>query len=251
MKNISIKFACITCALLASHSVWANEQPVHEFTANVGAVSKYIYRGGVEHDDVAIQGGIDYAHQSGLFAGYWGSTLDYDPTDENKDSGFEHDFYVGYGRSLNDDWSYSSQVVAYVYQNGGTVYADADERRSTAFELINNLTYRDFSLDMGVMLADASFANAGDVYLSASYQYALPQDFYLNTSAGWTIYNDGRDDAIVATTEDAVFSEARLGFSKSIANTGAEFSLDYIWGGKNRIGESFDDQTVLGFTYHF
>ena len=223
-----------------------------KLTGSFAVVNKYIYRGCVENDDVALQAGLEYALQSGVSVGYWGSTLDYDLSDENKDHGFEHDFYVAYGNEINQNWSYKVQGTAYYYQDGGTVYGeDGDKRKTTAFDVLGELAYKDLTLAASVMLADASFANAGDVYLSAAYSYALPQNFMLNTSVGASIYNSSRDDSIIETKNDVVFSEARMGVSKEIANTGATASLDYVVGGKDRVGEDFDDQVVFGLNFSF
>lgn len=223
-------------------------------TGNFAVVNKYIYRGGVENDDVALQAGLDYAFQNGVSVGYWGSTLDYDPSDnsEDKDHGFEHDFYVAYGNEINQNWSYKVQGTAYYYQDGGTVYSeDGDKRKTTAFDVLGELAYKDLTLAASVMLADASFANAGDVYLSAAYSYALPQNFMLNTSVGASIYNSSRDDSIIETTNDVAFNEARIGVSKEIANTGATASLDYVVGGKDRFDTDFDDQVIFGLNFNF
>ena len=246
----------LSLVLLTSVATFTQAESVdstteHTISGSAAVVSKYIYRGAVENNDVALQFGLDYEHESGISVGYWGSTLDYNPSKEDKDSGFEHNFYVGYGRELNENWSYNSQIVAYVYQDSHKVREDGESRRTTAFELLNDLTYKDLSLGLAVMLADASFANTGDVYLSAAYSYPLPQEFSLNTSIGASIFNDHRDDAIVQTTKNFVFSEAKLGISKEIAATGLNASLDYIWGGKDRVGEKFDDHTVISLTYNF
>ncbi|OIJ39206.1 MULTISPECIES: TorF family putative porin [Acinetobacter] len=90
-----------------------------ELSATIGTVNKYIYRGGEENDDPSVQFGLEYTYNSGIFLGYWGSTLNYDSSDANQDHGFEHDFYIGYGRVLNENWSYKSQIVSYYYQKGG------------------------------------------------------------------------------------------------------------------------------------
>ena len=252
MKSKFLPLVLFMSATNLAHAEDSATASDHSISGSAAVVSKYIYRGAVENNDVALQLGLDYAHASGISLGYWGSNLDYNPSKEDKDSGFEHNFYVGYGREINDDWSYNSQIVAYVYQNSSKVHAENGEsRRTAAFELLNELTYKDLGLGLAVMLADASFANAGDVYLSAAYSYALPQDFSLNASVGASIFNDNRDDAIVETTEDFVLSEAKLGVSKEIAATDLNVSFDYIWAGKDRVGEKFDDQTVLSLTYSF
>lgn len=258
MHQTSHKIALSLLLAMSTMPAFAEEEIISpaagELTGSFAVVNKYIYRGGVENDDVALQAGLEYALQSGVSVGYWGSTLDYDPSDdsEDKDHGFEHDFYVAYGQDINPDWSYKVQGTAYYYQDGGTVYADdGDKRKTTAFDVLGELAYKDLTLAASVMLADASFANAGDVYLSAAYSYALPQNFMLNTSVGAFIYNSSRDDSIIETKNDVVFSEARMGVSKEIANTGATASLDYVVGGKNRIGENFDDQVVFGLNFSF
>lgn len=223
------------------------------WSGSLGVVNKYVYRGSEENDKPAVQAGLEYAHNSGVFAGYWGSMLNYDPTDETQSHGFEHDFYVGYGRELNEDWSYKSQIMAYVYQGGGSVYNEdrSEKRRTTGVDFIHDVMYKDLRVGMSVLLSDADYGNAGDVYLNAAHRYALPYDVSLNTSVGFSVFNDSRDDSLLTTTEDFVFTEARVGLSKPIADTGIEFSTDYVWGGKNREGEHMDDNVVVGLTYSF
>jgi uncharacterized protein (TIGR02001 family) len=256
MLQISHKIS-LTCLLaISTMSVFAEEnipsQTAGELSGSFAVVNKYIYRGGVENDDVTLQAGLEYAHNSGITLGYWGSTLGYDPSDDDKDHGFEHDFYVAYGKELNQDWSYKLQGTAYYYQNGGTIYGDnGDKRKTTAFDVLGELAYKDLTLGAAVMLSDASFANAGDVYLSAAYSYALAQNFMLNTSVGASLYNSSRDDSIIETKNDVAFNEARIGLSKAIANTGATASLDYVFGGKDRFDTDFDDQLVLGLNFNF
>ena len=101
------------------------------------------------------------------------------------------------------------------------------------------------------MLADASSANAGDVYLSIAYRHALVQDFIFNTSIGASLYNSHHDDSIVQTEQNFALSEIRLGVSKAIANTGVAASLDYVIGGKDRLGEAYKDNLVFGLAYSF
>lgn len=254
MSQLS-KLSCIVLLGAVTTSVFADEVKTSvqgELTASVGVVNKYIYRGGEENDKPAVQLGLEYAHNSGVFAGYWGSTLNYDPSDDTQNHGFEHDFYIGYGRELNDNWSYSSQIVTYYYQDGGSVYNDdrSEKRRTTGVELLNDLSYKDLTLGLGVMLSDVNYANAGDVYLSAAYSYALPKDFSLNTSVGASIYNDNRDDSLVESRESFAFNEARIGLSKTIAEK-FDLSLDYVYGGEGRDSTDFDNHVVVGVNVNF
>ena len=38
---------------------------------------------------------------------------------------------------------------------------------------------------------------------------------------------------------------------KEIAKTGLKISVDYVMGGENRIGDDFDNNTVVGLNYAF
>ena len=50
--------------------------PEHTITGNVGLYSQYIFRGLTQTDrDPALQGGFDYAHSSGFYAGTWASNI--------------------------------------------------------------------------------------------------------------------------------------------------------------------------------
>ena len=255
MLSIQYKVALLALGLIASLPTLTNaaiETAQGEITGEISLVSKYIYRGGEENDKLGVQGGLEYAHHSGWNIGYWGSTLNYQPKND-KDHGFEHDLYVGYGRELNDNWSYATQIVTYIYQGGGKIYSEdaTEKRRTTGAELINSLNYKDLSLGVAVMLSDVDYANAGDVYLSAAYSYPLPQDFALNSSVGFSIYNKHRDDAVVSTTKSTQFSEARVGLSKDFADSGVSMALDYVRGGQDRYQADFAEHVLLGINYSF
>lgn len=68
------------------------------FTANVGLVSDYAYRGWSQTDErPALQGGFDYAHDSGLYAGVWGSNVSWlSDSNLNVHNSLELDIYGGY-----------------------------------------------------------------------------------------------------------------------------------------------------------
>lgn len=87
--------------------------PDFDFSANIGVVSDYRFRGLSYSDrDPAIQGGIDVSHKSGLFAGTWASSIaDYGGAN------VELDFYGGYaGSAAGLDYSFT--FLGYVYPGG-------------------------------------------------------------------------------------------------------------------------------------
>jgi uncharacterized protein (TIGR02001 family) len=70
-------------------------------TGNMAIVSDYRFRGISQTFELpAIQGGIDYAHESGLYVGNWNSSvsgLSFVDT-----AGIEMDFYAGWKKSFGD-----------------------------------------------------------------------------------------------------------------------------------------------------
>ena len=94
--------------------------PTHTFTPNVGVVSDYLFRGVSQtHGKAALQGGVDYAHASGLYAGIWGSTISW-VKDANGKGSTEVDLYGGYKNSFaGGDWNYDIGLIAYNYPGHG------------------------------------------------------------------------------------------------------------------------------------
>ncbi len=95
--------ALAAAATLTSGTVLAQAAaPAPEYTIsyNVGATSDYRFRGLKQNgDNPAIQGGIDFAHKSGLYLGTWASTVS-DWAAANSATNLEMDFYGGYKTEL-------------------------------------------------------------------------------------------------------------------------------------------------------
>lgn len=90
-----------------------------EMSANVGFVSDYQYRGYSQtNENMALQGGFDYAHDSGLYVGVWGSSIDW-----LSKGGLEVDVYGGYANSIGD-FGYDVGVLQYFYPGGKTSAGD-------------------------------------------------------------------------------------------------------------------------------
>lgn len=89
-----------------------------EVSGNIGATSNYIWRGVTQTaDDVAVQGGIDYEHESGFYVGTWASNVDF-----GDDTTYELDFYAGYGGSFAEDFTYDISYVYYAYPDADSSY---------------------------------------------------------------------------------------------------------------------------------
>ena len=70
-----------------------------EITTNLGATSDYRYRGISQTQNApAIQGGIDYSHSSGFYAGNWNSSVS--SLVYTNGAGIETDLYAGYKKEI-------------------------------------------------------------------------------------------------------------------------------------------------------
>ena len=101
---------------LTSVPALAQEAPGDfEISGNAAVVSEYRFRGvDLSGGDVAIQGGIDVAHSSGIYVGTWGSSLDEDTV------GFgstEIDIYGGWSGDIASGLNADVGVMYYAYPN--------------------------------------------------------------------------------------------------------------------------------------
>ncbi len=106
----------------------------HTFTSNVGLVSNYLYRGISQTDGgAALQGGFDYAHSSGFYAGLWGSNVSWITLSGAKGNAtLEVDTYLGFKSTFATDFTYDVGFLRYNYPGTytaapGFVKADTNE----------------------------------------------------------------------------------------------------------------------------
>ena len=94
----------------------------HTFTGNLGLVSVYRCRGiSQTFKEPAIQGGFDYSHTSGFYAGNWDSNV-------NSGAGFpggsiEMDFYGGWKQTWGD-WGLDLGTIYYYYPGTDAIPAN-------------------------------------------------------------------------------------------------------------------------------
>lgn len=97
--------AALATPMAAMAQAKAPESP-HTFTGNVGLFSQYIFRGLTQTGGKpALQGGFDYSHASGFYAGLWGSNVSW-LTDSAAYNGgsysLEIDTYLGFKMPVGD-----------------------------------------------------------------------------------------------------------------------------------------------------
>ena len=83
-------------------------------SANVGVVSDYRFRGvSQSFRRPALQGGVDWAHDSGFYLGTWASTVDDDFLTDTH--GIEWDIYGGYKFPVGAGWTLDVGLLQYLY----------------------------------------------------------------------------------------------------------------------------------------
>ena len=79
--KLTKRFTTLTGAAALAISAMATPMVAQaELSGNIGVYSAYVLRGitnAMENENTAVQGGIDWAHDSGFYLGYWGSNLGY------------------------------------------------------------------------------------------------------------------------------------------------------------------------------
>ncbi len=95
--------SALAAALLGSGAALAEDSP---FSANVSIVSDYAFRGVSQTDQrPALQGGFDFAHDSGFYVGVWASNVSWlrdaeRGTGESSSNSLESNLYAGYATEL-------------------------------------------------------------------------------------------------------------------------------------------------------
>ncbi|MFT4655463.1 MAG: hypothetical protein ACI82S_003127 [Patiriisocius sp.] len=182
MKQLT-KLSLVAAAL--SSTLFVSQSALAEVSANIGATSNYIWRGVSQSADAAsVSGGIDYANESGFYAGTWVGSLG------DNDSGFygaETDFYLGFG----------GETEGFTYDVGYIYYAYTELDDSDFGEIYFNGGFGNFGFGVAYtvnsQLDDGAGFETGDIYYSVSYGgIALGNEFELSLSAGlYTFDSDG------------------------------------------------------------
>ena len=185
MMKHTLKLTALVFGLCAlGGKGYADESHGFEFSANTAIVSDYVFRGMSQSDEsFAIQGGFDAEHDSGLYAGLWASTVDFNDNDE---ASTEIDFYAGYGGEVNTV-SYDVGGIYYAYPGADT------PRDYDYFEVYGSLGY-DFSAASAAITVNYSpdyYNESGDsLYKHLGVDVPLSEGFTLSGGVGHQSIDD-------------------------------------------------------------
>ena len=163
--------------------------PEHTLTGNVGVYSQYIFRGLTQtNGDAALQGGFDYSHSSGFYAGTWMSNISW-LTDSPTVTGYtssslEMDFYAGYTGTVSGDLGFDVGLLQYYYpgtKNSTVPYA-AGMTKADTLEVYGALTWKWLSAKYSYSLNKQTFGvqdSDGTTYLDLTANYPVNDKFNL------------------------------------------------------------------------
>ena len=147
-----------------------------EVSYNAAVTSNYVWRGDAQGSDTtALQGGIDYEHESGVSAGIWTSSLAGDT---------ETDYYAAFSGEAGDV-SYSIGAIAYDYNNDA---ADFSEVNASVGMMGASFTY-----NRKVSDNDDDKTTDDASYISLGYSLGLADDLGLDLAYGQTIDANNED----------------------------------------------------------
>ncbi|OGT23301.1 MAG: hypothetical protein A2342_10215 [Gallionellales bacterium RIFOXYB12_FULL_54_9] len=195
----------------------------HTFTSNVGLVSDYLYRGiSQTGGKPAIQGGFDYAHSSGFYAGVWGSSISWiSDGGLASNAGLELDTYLGFKNSFADDFSYDVGFLRYNYPTGSYVNPiPANFAKADTNEVYGALGYKwltaKYSYSLGDTFAVSQAKGTSYLELNASYPIA-DTGITLGAHCGKQTYKGISTANLVAASADPTYSDYKLSASKDFS----------------------------------
>jgi len=233
-------FAMVVAGM-SGGAVHAQESaPVHSFSGSLAVVSDYRFRGlSQTFKRPAVQGGVEYAHVSGLYAGSAISNIS-DAVFPGGD--VELDLYGGYRFNLTPDVDVDAGIVRYYYpgtdvdSNATEVYVGGSYKWFSVkySHAITNFFALNDTEDSNYLELGASFEvaekttlgfhaghqrihNHGDLDYS-DYGIALERDFGFAT-IGFSIVGTNADRALFT------YSNAAGTKSRNISGTGAVLSI--------------------------
>jgi uncharacterized protein (TIGR02001 family) len=130
MKPVKLSFAVALVlaamplvSLAQDAEVVVEEEASSPLSVSLAATTDYVFRGVSQTDGgPAFQAGLTYTSPFGVYAGVWGSNVDFGGT-----GGFETDYFVGWNTDLSDSWNLDLGVTRYTYSGDGGFSGDFDE----------------------------------------------------------------------------------------------------------------------------
>lgn len=236
-----MKSSSLTCALLlalSGVSVTAfaqDEEASSPISGTIAVTSDYVFRGiSQTNEDPAFQAGLTYTSPIGLYAGVWGSNVDFGEGDPD----WEVDGFVGYNVDFAENWNFDVLLNRYNYPGAGA---------SNYNELITKTTFLDtYSLTVAYT-NDVYGLDENSFYYALDGKWALPHGFSLGAHVGRTTYASALSDAYEDYTDYGVSVGKTFGpLDLSVAYYDTDSKGEYNFGKQNS-----DSRVVVAATVNW
>jgi uncharacterized protein (TIGR02001 family) len=136
MVNLPVAFAEEAAPAAVVAAAPAEAAPPYTLSFNLGTYSNYMFRGVAISDGPALQGGIDFAHSSGFYAGTWFSNIE---ANLNYGNHLETDWYAGYAYTFANGIGLNAMGNYYWYPDGNRTLIN---KKEDAFEASIGVSYK-------------------------------------------------------------------------------------------------------------
>jgi uncharacterized protein (TIGR02001 family) len=208
---MKLKYLVAAAALTASSSAFAGA------TGNVAGVSEYMFRGITQGSGAAVQGGLDYAHDSGIYVGSWASNIDWGV------GGYELDVYGGYTHALTDMITLDVGAYYYWYPEEDQIGNDPSVNTIEGYIglIVGPVTLKYYYSPQYFGAEDASGDDIDESYFLASGAFPLTDSLNLTASVGYTKLSDdficdGPDGLCTGGATDS-YVDYSLGLAKTVS----------------------------------
>jgi uncharacterized protein (TIGR02001 family) len=174
----------LTVSYTATHAEESSSD--FSFSTTIELYSDYVFRGVTQtEEDPAIQGSFDISHESGLYAGIWGSNVDFGAGD---DANIEIDYSAGFRSTLfGETLSYDIGGAYYTYPG---VDESLNYEYPEFFVLVSH-NFEPISAETGIYYAPDSFGSSGPAfYYFGKLGTSLPYNFNLSGQVGYQEVDD-------------------------------------------------------------
>lgn len=226
MKKVLLTSAVSAVILMASAPSYA------QLTANASVTNNYLWRGLTQSiNEAAVQGGVDYASDSGFYIGTWTSNVSYDSDDAYS---YEHDVYFGFAGEA-EGFSYDLGYLYYNYdKNAGYDFG----------EVYASLGFGNFGLTAYVLANAEPDEGPGEDFGFGS-TYYLSGDLTIPMASGAELgLHMGYHDGDFANSFNGV-TDAYFDFNFSIAKDGFTFLVSQTSLGSDDDGDGIEDYASM------
>jgi uncharacterized protein (TIGR02001 family) len=235
------QIACAALALLSSAPAFAQEEPAGPVTVtgSVGLVSDYRFRGVSQSDKgMAVQGGITVSHESGLYAGTWGSNLG--GWGRFGGSNMELDLFAGYAASLGEGTTLDVGLTWYMYPSGAdtTDFAEPYVKLSHEFgpgKVLLGVAYAPKQEALGTVCSDSACTvfdpgDKGDnLYIWGDVSGAIPNTpLTLKAHLGYSDGNPGLGPRGTSIAPTGKYLDWMIGADAAIPGTPLTVGVAYV-----------------------